>query len=115
MQAQKKIQKAKPQPLEVVLSVVNEAGQAIPNAEVVVGEGLKHGTTDGNGRFVVKSQPTDYITVSEPGFEKQVVALSALRDNSKVTLKASLLYHSADDYIPLPYLNYMPGTSSMRT
>src|SRR5574344_3036826 len=88
MQAQKKIQKAKPQPLEVVLSVVNEAGQAIPNAEVVVGEGLKHGTTDGNGRFVVKSQPTDYITVSEPGFEKQVVALSALRDNSKVTLKA---------------------------
>lgn len=107
MQAQKKIQKAKPQPLEVVLSVVNEAGQAIPNAEVVVGEGLKHGTTDGNGRFVVKSQPTDYITVSEPGFEKQVVALSALRDNSKVTLKASLLYHSADDYIPLPYLNYM--------
>ena len=62
--------------LEIRLTVVDEEGNAIPEASVVVGEGYIHAHTDSNGAFTCKAAPDDFFTISANGYEKSVQVAS---------------------------------------
>ena len=69
-----------------------ETDEAVSDAKIVVGEGFTHGVTDQNGEYKLKAKPTDFITISKPGFEKVVTSMPLLNNDPSVVLKHSLLY-----------------------
>lgn len=96
-------EKEKSKVLELTIRVMDEADEAVSDAEIVVGEGFTHGVTDQNGEYKLKAKPTDFITVSKPGFEKVVTSMPLLNNDPSVVLKHSILYRSEEDRIQLPY------------
>ena len=96
-------EKEKSKVLELTIRVVDETDEAVSDAKIVVGEGFTHGVTDQNGEYKLKAKPTDFITVSKPGFEKVVTSMPLLNNDHSVVLKHSLLYRSEYDRIQLPY------------
>jgi TonB-linked SusC/RagA family outer membrane protein len=99
--AQKKRKKAKA--IDVTVVVTDKQGAAIPYAEVVVGEGLIHAKTNAKGEFSFKSMPDDFVTVSLPGYEKNVTLASRLTLDDTVVLEPATFLRSEQDVIPLPY------------
>ena len=88
----------------ISLSVVDENGKAMPNAQVVVGEGVIHTETDTKGTVTFKAFSSDFVSVSSPGYEKSVVLVENLLSDSNVKLvKSKFLMTSADD-VPLPFM-----------
>ena len=64
--------------VDVTLTVKDADGNVLPQATVVVGEGIIQTKTDDNGEFSFKAFPDDFVTISRPGFEKTVVLASEL-------------------------------------
>jgi TonB-linked SusC/RagA family outer membrane protein len=89
--------------VEVTIKVTDEAGAPLPGAQVVVGEGMIHDETDGNGSLTLKAYPGDFVTVSASGYEKSVYLLEQIAENRVLILKKSKLFMSSDDDIPLPF------------
>lgn len=96
-------QKEKTKAMQLVIQVTDENDVAVPHAEIVVGEGFSHGTTDLNGEYRLQAKPTDFITISKYGFGKGYIPVSSLNHNPTVVLKRAVLYRSEEDRIPLPY------------
>lgn len=96
-------QKEKVKDFELTLIVVDELGSAIPNVEIVVGEGFSHGETNLKGEYKIKARPSDFISVSEQGYEKKTISLQQLNNDPYVVLKKSTLFKSDEDRINLPY------------
>lgn len=96
-------EKEKSKVLELTIRVVDEADVAVSDAEIVVGEGFAHGVTDQSGEYKLKAKPTDFISVSKPGFEKTFTSMTQLNNDPSVVLKRSIFYRSEDDRIQLPY------------
>lgn len=105
-------EKEKTKVIELTIQVVNESDKAVPDAEIVVGEGFSHGSTDLSGEYKLKAKLTDFVTVSKPGFEKTFVSVSLLNNDPAVVLKRSVLFKSEEDRIQLPYTyNYKRNTT----
>ncbi|MCX6328720.1 MAG: SusC/RagA family TonB-linked outer membrane protein [Bacteroidia bacterium] len=99
---EKKEKKAK-QLFDVVLKVVDANGTAIPDANVVVGEGITHAVTDANGSVSLKGYADDVVTITAHNFEKSVSPVIDLLQNTTVTLSQAKLYMTSDDNVPLPF------------
>jgi TonB-linked SusC/RagA family outer membrane protein len=91
------------QMIDITMNVVDVNGTPIPNANVVVGEGITHTSTDANGSVSFKAYPTDYITITAPPFEKIVVVAVDITQNNTVKLLQSKLYMTSDDAVMLPF------------
>jgi TonB-linked SusC/RagA family outer membrane protein len=89
--------------LDVTLIVVDESGALIPKAAVVIGEGITHIETNENGSVVFKGYGVDIVTVSAPGFEKNVSLVSDLLKMNTVTLLKAKIHMTSDDEVLLPY------------
>jgi len=92
-------------PIDVDLQVTDQDGNAIPNAEIVVGEGVLHLTTDVNGKVTFSALPDDNVSVNFPGYEKQSTDAKQLTENNLITLTHSKLFMTSDDMVPLPFAN----------
>lgn len=90
----------------VSLKVTDENGNVLPNAQVVVGEGLIHAETDENGMFSFKGFPDDFVSVSLKGYDKSVVLVEELVSGNTVKLLKSKLQMTADDDVPLPFMSF---------
>ena len=90
--------------VSVNLKVTDENGNALPHAQIVVGEGLIHAETDDNGIFSFKGYPDDFVAVSSNGFEKSVVLVDDLATESTVKLVKSKLQMTVDDDVELPFM-----------
>lgn len=111
LQAQGKAKK-QPKKIELTISVTDLSGKAIPDAEIVVGEGFAHGETNSKGKYKINALPSDFITISEPGYEKKVISVAELNKVPSVILEKSTLYKTEDDLIKLPYAtNYKRTTT----
>lgn len=95
--------KEKVKDFELTLIVVDESGATIPDVEIVVGEGFSHGETDKKGEYKIKARPSDFISVSEHGYEKKIIPLQQLNNDPYIVLKKSTLFKSDEDRINLPY------------
>jgi TonB-linked SusC/RagA family outer membrane protein len=94
----------KARPVNVNLKVTDEAGNPIPKAVVVVGEGLIHAETNDNGGFEFKALPEDFVTVTSYGYGKKVSLVGDLIEDN-IVLKKAKLFATSDDVVPMPYMN----------
>ncbi len=88
---------------DVVLKVVDENGAPIPDAKVVVGEGITHVLTDANGSVSFKGYADDVVTITAPLYEKNVSPVIDLMQSSSLTLMHAKTYMTSDDNVPLPF------------
>lgn len=101
--AQKKAEKKK-KIFEISVKVTDEVGNILPNAQLVIGEGIIHAVTDQTGSYSFKGFPDDFVTVSMPGYDKSVMTVDQLVADRTIKLKKSKLQMNSDDDIPLPFL-----------
>jgi TonB-linked SusC/RagA family outer membrane protein len=89
--------------INVSLIVVDDNGSPIPNANIVIGEGLIHAITDENGEFSFSAFPSEVVTITAPGFEKNASLVQDLLKDKTIRLKRSKLFMTSEDEVPLPY------------
>lgn len=101
--AQVQKEKKARQLFDAVLKVVDESGAPIPDAKVVVGEGLIHTQTDQDGSVTFKGYPESVVTITAPHFEKVVSPVIDLMQSKTVTLMHAKMHMTSDDDIELPF------------
>lgn len=87
--------------VNVSVRIVDEDGNAVPFAEVSVGEGTLRESADADGRVRFTADARDRVTVSCEGYSSVEALVEALADSDTVTLLGKELY---EDVIPLPYM-----------
>lgn len=107
-QNNKKAQR-KPQTVQIDMVVVDEEGEPIQGASVVIGEGLLHAATDINGVYSFKAKPSAAVTVTMLGYNRYVGMVSQLLEDNEIVLEEADFLKSDDDVISLPF-----GTSYRR-
>ncbi len=86
--------------VNVSVQIVDDSGNAVPFAEVSVGEGALRETADADGRVRFTADAGDRATISMDGYLTSEVPVDALADSKSVTLSRKGLY---EEVIPLPY------------
>ncbi len=118
LEAQNKSEGKKQKPVMVTFKVTNEKGDAIPQTEIILGEGLVHTQTDQMGS-VSLTVPNDkeFVSISSKGYEPQIILVSEITKNQVIKLVASKLFMTTDDDVPLPYMTmkkrHLTGSSSV--
>lgn len=97
---------------EIKIQIVDENGKAIPEAEIVVGEGRKHFQTDANGNALLKGKLNEFVRISEYGYENRVMSFVDITENPMIILNSFLTYRSDDDNISLPYWENSKGNTT---
>jgi TonB-linked SusC/RagA family outer membrane protein len=109
----------KTQTISVSLKVVDDKGVPVPNAKVVVGEGIVHSYTNENGASAFSANPGKIVTISAPGYEKNVSTVQYIAKNSTIQLMKSGLFLTSDDNVPLPFntekRRFMTGSANTLT
>jgi TonB-linked SusC/RagA family outer membrane protein len=95
---------------EYSLSVKNEAGSPLNDAQLVVGEGVLYVFSDPSGTVRFKAGENDFITVSLYGFEKKVYAINELPADNIIVLQEVKLFNSREDMVPLPMTSFRKRT-----
>ncbi len=90
--------------ISVSLNVVDESGSPVQNAKVVVGEGIIHSMTDASGAISFSAYPDDYVTITAPGYEKNVSRVQDIIKDNSIKLIRAKLFMTSDDDVPLPYM-----------
>jgi len=103
LKAQDKPGGKKQKSVMVSLKVTDEKGDAIPRAEIILGEGLIHTQTDQMGMVSLTVSEIEFVTISSKGYEPQVLLVSDLVSNQAIQLAKSKLFMTTDDDVPLPY------------
>ena len=101
--AQAQREKRVRQAVEVVLKVVDEEGNPLSKAQVVIGEGVIHAQTDDNGSLSIKGYPDDFVTISKSAYEKKVVLVLDIVNSNTISLVKSKIYATSSDNVPLPF------------
>jgi len=116
--AQTKSESRKQKTSVVTLKVTNENGEAFPGVAIVLGEGLVHTETDAAGSVTLTiNSDREFVTVTSPGYESQVLLVSELTVTPSVQLVKSKLFMTADDNVSLPYMTmkkrHLTGSTSV--
>ena len=98
-------EKVKAKPVSLIMKVINEDGDAIAKANVVVGEGVIHTETDENGSCSIVGFPEDFVSVTAFGFEKSITFISQLLEDEVVKLEKAKLFMTSDDVVELPFMS----------
>ncbi len=118
LKAQDKTEVRKQKSILITVNVSGENGEAIPRAGIVVGEGLIHAETDQMGTVSLTVQgDREFVTITSPGYEPQVLLVSDLILNQSIKLVKSKLFMTTSDDVPLPYLTikkrHLTGSTSV--
>lgn len=90
--------------ISVNLKVVDSDGNALPNAQIVVGEGQVHAATDSQGSYSLKARPDDFVAITLKGYEKQTKLVNEVFENNTVVLIKSKIFMTSDDVVELPFM-----------
>jgi TonB-linked SusC/RagA family outer membrane protein len=88
---------------DVVLKIVDDSGAPIPDASVVVGEGITHAVTDANGSATFKGYPEDVVTISAFQFETIKTVIVNVVNANTITLARGKTHMTSSDEVPLPF------------
>jgi TonB-linked SusC/RagA family outer membrane protein len=118
LNAQKKSEARKQKTSVVTLNVTNENSEAFPGVAIILGEGLVHTETDATGSVTLTiNSDREFVTVTSPGYESQVLLVSDLTATPSVQLVKSKLFMTTDDDVNLPYLTmkkrHLTGSTSV--
>lgn len=104
---------------DVSIKIVDENGNPIPKAQVVIGEGMIHTEADENGSLSFKASPEDVVTISVPGYDENVTTVKEIVQKNIVTMVKSILFMSSVDNVPLPFMTlkkrYVSGNEKVLT
>lgn len=89
----------------ITISVTDENGKALPQTQVVIGEGEEYLVTDKNGKVEIKVNKFDYLKFSFSGYEEQIILAENLKNGDIVKLKSLALLTSPEDVVHLPYID----------
>lgn len=92
---------------DVVLTIADENGTPVPDAKIVVGEGITHTATDANGSVSFKGYPEDLVTITAFQFEKKVATVIEIINAKTITLLKAKTQMTSDDVVPLPFDTYL--------
>lgn len=95
--------KEKSPALQIRMSVVDEEGNPVPQAEISVAEGRYHYLTNDEGQTGISCSLRDKVTVSREGYATVTVLASILVDAESVVLKKDVLFAGENDDVVLPY------------
>ena len=84
-------------------TVVDAAGEPVSGAEVSVGEGRSHHTSDKDGTVSINCSVRDRINVSKEGFKSVAIRAGVLVDSDSVVLIPDILFAGEGDDVVLPY------------
>ncbi len=101
--AQKRTDK-KIKPVNIALTVTDEAGKPLHKAQVVVGEGIIHTETGENGTVTFEALPQDAVTITSPGYDRVITLAEQILQNKTVRLHKAKLFMTSDDNVPLPFM-----------
>jgi TonB-linked SusC/RagA family outer membrane protein len=118
LKAQNRAEARKQKSSVVTLKVTDEKGEAFPGVGIILGEGLVHTETDATGTVILTiNNDKEYVTISSPGYEPQVLLISELTITPSVQLVRSKLFMTTDDDVNLPYLTmkkrHLTGSTSV--
>jgi TonB-linked SusC/RagA family outer membrane protein len=118
LNAQTKNEEKKQKSSVVTLKVTNENNEVFPGVGIVLGEGLVHTETDETGTVALTiNTAQEFVTISAPGYEPQVLLVSALTLTPSVQLVKSKLFMTTDDDVILPYITmkkrHITGSTSV--
>lgn len=88
--------------IKVSSKVVDEDGKPIPNATVIIGEGLFEVSPKESGHFEVETKNDAVLLIEAFGYHSQSIDLSQTAMPAQIQLKKSLLFSSGLDVINLP-------------
>ncbi|WP_372756119.1 SusC/RagA family TonB-linked outer membrane protein [Mariniflexile sp.] len=87
----------------VIQSVlVDENDNPIPNALIVLGDGLVETHSDLQGNFSIKAMPENIMLISANGYQSKTVYLKSEKVESKTILKKAALFTGDEHVIKLP-------------
>lgn len=118
LNAQKKSEARKQKTSVVTLKVTNENSEAFPGVAIILGEGLVHTETDATGTVVLTiHSESEYVTITSPGYEPQVLLFSDLTATPSVQMVKSKMFMTTSDDVNLPYLTmkkrHLTGSTSV--
>ncbi len=90
--------------VDVTFKITGENDAPVPDAKVVVGEGLLHLTPGPDGSVSFLAAIDDMVTISAKGYVTSVVAAGNLQKNNVLKLEKAILYMSNDDNVRLPFV-----------
>ena len=93
----------RPKTANIKLTVTDESGNALPKAQIVVGEGMIHAETGEDGSFSFKAFTEDFVTISLSGYDKQVASVEELISGNVIRLKKVGLFLTTEDAVPMPF------------
>lgn len=85
------------------ITVTDENGKTLANTQIVVGEGEKYLTTNQLGYAVFEANMSDFVKISNQGYEELIVPAEKIAGKSKLELKKLTPFTSEKDNIILPY------------
>jgi len=88
--------------IEISATVVNEQGETIRNAEVIIGEGATTLYTNNLGEFQAKMKPGDKFIVETRGYEPKILDATENLNGTKIILSRAPLFSGEKDRIILP-------------
>jgi TonB-linked SusC/RagA family outer membrane protein len=90
-------------PVKITVNLVDDSGNPIPNAKVMVGKNVVEAVSLETGVYSFDVSPDDIVTLTAPGFERNVLSGRDLINNNVISLGRAELFNTADGDIPLPY------------
>ena len=103
LNAQAQKEKKVRQSVDVTMKVVDQSGNPVPGAQVVIGEGITHAETSPDGTVAFRAYPEEFVTISSPSFEKNVTVVMTVMQNNTVSLVKSKLFMTSKDVLSLPF------------
>lgn len=94
----------KPTIVTIELKVTDEAGVPVSNAQVVLGESRIFDVTGEDGLVTIDGYSFDIVTITAPGFEKNMSFVKNLESTGTIKLSKSKLYLTKDDFVPFPFM-----------
>ncbi|WP_298652245.1 SusC/RagA family TonB-linked outer membrane protein [uncultured Proteiniphilum sp.] len=88
--------------IEISATVVNEQGEMIRNAEVIVGEGATTFYTNTSGEFHAKMRPGTKFIIEARGYETKILDATEELKGSRIVLSNVPLFSGEKDMITLP-------------
>lgn len=88
--------------MNISSKLVNSNGEPIKNAQITLGEGLLQTSTDAQGMFAIKAQPSGTLMITAPGYKEVVVKLSEGNVTNEIIMIKDLAFASKRDIVELP-------------
>lgn len=89
------------------ITVTDESGKALPNTQLIIGEGENYLTSDEAGKINFEAYSNDFLTFSLSGYNDVIVLAKKISKNGLIMMKSQKLFATSSDLVPMPFVDLM--------